>query len=217
MTVVSTTKTASSDVLRIVFGKLLLSPVLFFLAVEQSQDKIKEDDDEEEIDDNIKNEVIVGFGIQDRTMLELVGGEQHHSDEIGGGTGDEQGQGQIVFAESQEKDHGHDEGEEIEVGALDGALDIAECERVDIDKNDAEELGPFEEASEITEHEKEEQDDAGDFDGGTFGHAIDEIIDEIGDITADRQDDKNVDLPESDSFRCGQHGVGLVAVVDSNI
>src|ERR1700743_2973758 len=125
-----------------------------------------------------------------------IGQEQNNRQQVERREDDENGKDKVVLAYPEEKDHRHDEGEQVQIGALAGTLHIAKKKRMQIDKDDAKQFRHFEQAPEIAKQEVEKNGDAGDFYDGTPCHPIYQVINKIDSIACHCQYDEDVPLPE---------------------
>jgi hypothetical protein len=149
---------------------------LLLLCVQEAQDKVKEYDHEQEIQDDVYGEVVVIDEIGEYIDMGAVGQEEDNYGQHQQGGAEGKDYGNVVLTHAEEKDHGHSKGEEVEIRGLSGPLHIAKEEHLEVGADDAEYFGELEEADAMEDHEEAEQKDAGQFDDGAPGHPVVKII-----------------------------------------
>lgn len=177
-------------------GDLLFVPL--FLGVQQPQNDIEEYDDQQEIDDNIELAVVVDDGVRYTFIPGIMGWEQEDDDQqVQRRKDDKARDDKIILPHTEEEDHGHDEGEQVEKSGLVRALYIAEREGVQVDKEDAEQGGDGRKTFQIEKDEDKEYKDANDLDGGALHHAIREVIKKVDKVATHGHYDERIEPPEA--------------------
>jgi len=104
---------------------------------------------------------------------------------------------EVVLPHTEEEDHGHDKGEQVQKGCLVRALYIAEREGMQVDKEDAEQGRDGRETFQVEENEDKQYKDANYFNSGAMHHTIRDVINKIDEVATHGHNDERIEPPEA--------------------
>ena len=177
-------------------GDLLFVPLFF--GVQQSQNNIEEDDDQQKVDDDVELAVVVDDDVRYTLEPGIMRWEDENDDQqVQRRKDDKARDNEVILPNAEEEDHGHDKGEQIEKRCLVRALYIAKGERVQVDKENAEEGRDRGEAFQVEKDEDEQYKNANDLNSGALHHAIRDVIKEVDKVATHGHYDERIEPPEA--------------------